>query len=87
MDQSGTVAQGLRACDMAPDQMKILRMPSKIFTVKARIHHGNILAFPKSIFSGDFGVLEQDIARILEGIFAIRFKSVYLDALAEHERI
>ena len=65
------IAKGLGAGDAAANQTEVLGVPTEIFAIDLRIIEGYILAIPESILGIQHGIMDLDIANVLEGILTL----------------
>ena len=81
------VAERLLAADVATYELDVLAVPGQILPIQFRIINGYILAFPETVLGCNLCVVNLHISAVLEYIFRVALKSVYIDILGEHEWI
>jgi hypothetical protein len=62
------VAEGLRAGDTATDEAEIATIPTEVLAVYFRVINGAVFTLPERIFGIENGIVDLDVAGVLENI-------------------
>jgi hypothetical protein len=73
------IAKGLGAFDVAMNEVKVLRIPAKIFAIDHAVFHRQILAMPEGVFGMKFGVENFTAFHILKGILPVQREVIDVD--------
>ena len=86
-DEVVAIAERLRAGDAAADKAEVMRVPAEVFAADVGIANNAVPTLPECIFGIEYGVMQFDILRILESVFASQLEIGDLKFFGVHERV